>query len=141
MHTHNQNEENYGLPYLLTGLNVLLVEDSEDMQFLIGHIFKRYGIKYQIANDGEEAIRKNSDTTFDLILMDIKLPKLSGYDATRILRSQGYSKPIIALTAHAMQSERTLSLQAGCDAHLTKPINIQTLFSTMNNYLKIKNKG
>ncbi|MBC7458614.1 MAG: response regulator [Bdellovibrionaceae bacterium] len=122
----------------LTGLNILLVEDSEDTQFLIGRIFKSHGINLQIANDGEEALRKNSNDSFDLVLMDIKLPKISGYEVTRILRSQGYVKPIIALTAHAMENEKKLSLYAGCDAHLTKPINIQNLFTTMDRFIKNK---
>lgn len=124
----------------LTGLNILLVEDSEDTQFLIGRIFRTHGINFQIACDGEEALRKSSHAIFDVILMDIKLPKISGYEVTRILRARGYAKPIIALTAHAMESERQLSLQAGCNAHLAKPINTQTLFSTIDDHIKQNRK-
>lgn len=122
----------------LTALNILIVEDSEDTQVFIGRIFSRHGINFQIAHDGEDAIRKHSSTSFDVILMDIKLPKISGYEVTRILRAKGYSKPIIALTAHAMESERHLSLEAGCDAHITKPIHIPTLFSTIQKHVKLK---
>lgn len=126
------------IPTSLSGMSVLLVEDSLDTQFLIERILRGRGVKIHIVSDGEEAIRKCYDQTYDLILMDIKLPKIDGYETTRILRSTGYNKPIVALTAHALENERIQSLMAGCNGHLTKPINMQKLFSTLHTFLKQK---
>lgn len=126
------------VPRSLSGMSVLLVEDSLDTQFLVERILRGHGIKTQIVSDGEEAIRKCYNQTYDLILMDIKLPKIDGYETTRILRSTGYTKPIVALTAHALENEKTQSLLAGCNGHLSKPINMQKLFSTLDTFLKQK---
>ncbi len=112
------------VPYeRLSKMRVLLADDSTDNQFLIAGILKKHGAVVEVANDGEEAIRKALDSEFDLVLMDIQMPGVDGYEATRALRLNGYEKPIIALTAHAMSEERVRTRAAGCTGHLTKPIN------------------
>lgn len=118
----------------LSGIRVLLAEDSIDNQFLVTQVLMKYGAKVEIANDGEEAIQKALTSEFDIILMDIQMPRVDGYEAGRALRSNGYTKPIIALTAHAMAEERARTRAAGCNAHLTKPLNQPELINTVEQY-------
>ncbi len=115
----------------LTAVQILLVEDSIDNQFLIKKILARYGIQVEVANNGLEAIEKISIKNFDIILMDMQMPVLDGYAATEQLRKNGYKKPIIALTAHAMAEEKRRTKLAGCDAHLVKPLDSALLVKTI----------
>ena len=75
-----------------------------------------------MANDGQEAVTKALAGHYDIILMDIKMPRLNGYEATTQLRAAGYSGPIIALTAHAMLEDVKRCEEVGCNAHLAKPV-------------------
>ena len=108
----------------LDGVRVLLVDDSADNRILIENILGRKGVVVESAQDGREGVDKALSKEFDLILMDIQMPILDGLQATKELRQKGYVKPIIALTAHAMIEERQKTHAAGCNAHLTKPIEI-----------------
>lgn len=123
-------------PGRLTNIKILLVEDSLDNQFLIKRILEREGATLEIASDGIEGVEKATALNPDIILMDIQMPQMDGYTALKILRDQGFSNPIIALTAHAMAEERKKSFEAGCDAHLTKPIQKEILIQEI---LKCKN--
>ncbi len=119
---------------------VLLAEDGADNQVLIATILRRHGLEVTIAGDGEAAVEQAlaADTNgafFDAILMDMQMPRLDGYGATARLRSRGYSGPIIALTAHAMQGEHERCLAAGCDDYLSKPIDRPDLLTTLAFYM------
>jgi CheY-like chemotaxis protein len=106
----------------LAGLKVLLADDSRDNQIFITRILKLAGAVVETANDGAECVRKAQNGNYDVVLMDIQMPVMSGLDATKTLRSHAFIKPIIALTANALKEDRDRCLQAGCTKYLTKPI-------------------
>jgi PAS domain S-box-containing protein len=116
----------------LRGRHVLLVEDTLDGEALATRFLRLEGAEVEVARDGYEAVEKADAASFDVVLMDIQMPRLDGLSATRILRERGYARPIIALTAHALREEIDNSLQAGCDDHLTKPINREALVAAIN---------
>ena len=92
------------------------------------------GAHIDIASDGAEGVEKASSKFYDVVLMDMQMPVLDGIEATKQLRAQGYGRPIIALTAHAMEEERRKTFAAGCTDHLTKPVNRQKLISVLARY-------
>lgn len=109
------------------GARVLLIEDSEDNRILLRHFLERAGARVDMAVDGLEGVRQAMAIRPDVILMDIQMPRLNGYQATALLRARGIQVPIVALTAHAMREERERCLKAGCDDYLSKPIDPSTL--------------
>jgi signal transduction histidine kinase/CheY-like chemotaxis protein len=116
---------------------VLLAEDGLDNQRLIAHMVRKGGYEIEIVPNGQEAVNRyvgNKDR-FDLILMDMQMPILDGYDATRALREMGCRLPIVALTAHALQGSRAECLDAGCDEYLTKPIDRERFYSTLRRFI------
>ncbi|UYL07986.1 response regulator [Bdellovibrio sp. SKB1291214] len=117
--------------HFLRGFRVLIVDDSEDNQILIQHHLKKYGVVCDTASDGVQAIQKAQDNPFDVVLMDMQMPQMDGYSATRKLRENGYQKPIVALTAHAMKEDRDRCISVGCNDYLTKPIVSEQLYKTL----------
>jgi PAS domain S-box-containing protein len=119
---------------LLKNMNVLVVDDSSDNRDLITQFLKAAGAEVDCASDGLDGINKALAKHYEVILMDIQMPMLDGYKATAQLREQGYKRPIIALTAHALKQERINSLNAGCNDHLTKPIDRKTLIEQVTKH-------
>ncbi|MFZ3122071.1 MAG: response regulator [Thermodesulfovibrionales bacterium] len=119
---------------------ILIVDDNQDGRELVVKILKNRGYQMIEAVDGEEALEKAIAENPDLILMDISIPKIDGYEVTRRLKSQIKFKdtPIIALTAHAMKGDREKAIEAGCDGYISKPINIHELPDQIKSYLKEK---
>jgi len=107
----------------LDGCSILVVDDGETNRKLIRLVLKRAGAEVCTADNGAEAIAVAQDCEFDLILMDMQMPLMDGYTASRCLRDNGYTKPIVALTAHAMRGDAERCHAAGCSGYLTKPIN------------------
>ena len=112
-----------------TTKKILVVEDNQDSRELVIKVLKSRGYLIMEAPDGEAALRKIEEERPDLILMDISLPKIDGYEVTRRLKKQESFKdiPIIALTAHAMKGDREKALEAGCDGYIPKPISVREL--------------
>jgi len=128
----SSNQDNYSD---FTG-TILLVDDVKDNQELISQFLSDLGVKVEIANNGREAILLASNNDYDLILMDMEMPVMNGFDALSKLRSQNYSKPIVMLTGNVYQEERKLCKAAGCNDFITKPIDFESLEKTTLNYLK-----
>ena len=122
--------------------HVLVVEDCDDNARIVTHLLRKAGFQTSRARNGKEAVKlalsASEVAPFDLILMDMQMPVMSGYDATQTLRMQGYDGPILALTAHAMREERQKCLSAGCDEFATKPIDRKDL---LNKILSLLEKG
>ncbi|MGD0656067.1 MAG: CHASE domain-containing protein [Thermoguttaceae bacterium] len=108
---------------ILSGVRVLVADDSIDNQELIKIMLSRAGAKAVIAENGRIALDKAESEFFDVILMDLNMPEIDGYEATRLLRSRGYDRPILALTANVMSEDKQRCLAAGCNDHLSKPID------------------
>jgi CheY-like chemotaxis protein/HPt (histidine-containing phosphotransfer) domain-containing protein len=111
----------------LQGIRVLLADDGETNRKLIQVFLSRHGAEVQTVENGEMACRLALAEPFDVVLMDMQMPLLDGYAATRKLRSLGFEKPIIALTAHAMKGDREKCSYAGCSGYLSKPVNVDEL--------------
>jgi signal transduction histidine kinase/FixJ family two-component response regulator len=115
---------------------VLLAEDNKDNQRLVSILLKRMGIENEIANNGEEAIAMAERGAYDVILMDVQMPVLDGLSSTRALREMGYTAPIVALTANAMNQEKQDCYDAGCNDVCTKPIDYPVFTRVLAKYLK-----
>ncbi len=135
---------------------ILLAEDGPDNQRLISFVLRKAGAEVVVAQNGQEAVdlvlaeqdtadappnEKKTRHPFDLVLMDVQMPVMDGYEATRRLREEGYEGPIIALTAHAMPQDIKKSLTAGCDLHLSKPIDRDVLLTTIAQRLLLRNSA
>ena len=119
-----------------TKAQILLVEDGEDNRRLISLTLKKSGFGVTHAENGAVGLQvalaaRDLGEPFDLILMDMQMPVMDGYEATRRLREAGCTLPIVALTAHAMKGDRERCLAAGCDAFATKPISRRDLLKTV----------
>jgi CheY-like chemotaxis protein/HPt (histidine-containing phosphotransfer) domain-containing protein len=124
-------DEEEHLAIHLPQLRVLLVDDGEENRDLMGVILEEAGTTFATAENGLEAIELANQQEWDVILMDMQMPVMDGYTATRRLRAQGYQKPIVALTAHAMQHAEQECRDAGCSGFLTKPIDFDRLITTL----------
>jgi signal transduction histidine kinase/CheY-like chemotaxis protein len=119
-----------GSPLSADRKHILVVEDNAINRHLAEVLLGRLGYDVTLANDGQEAIHVDL-SGIDLILMDLEMPKMGGLEATGILRANGYTKPIVALTAHALDGYREMCAEAGMDDFVTKPLNRATLVATM----------
>ncbi|MEN6624445.1 MAG: response regulator, partial [Smithella sp.] len=130
--------------YSLQGAYILIVEDNELNQQLAVELLESAGIIVDVVSNGREAVDKLCKSeilpSYDMVLMDIQMPEMDGYEATRAIKADPrFNKlPIIAMTAHAMVEETRKILEAGMDDHITKPIDLKSMFETMEKYFKGK---
>jgi CheY-like chemotaxis protein len=112
---------------------ILLVEDNEMNRDMLSRRLMRKGYEVVMALDGQQAIQMAASEKPDLILMDMSLPVIDGWEATRQIKSEAATRriPVIALTAHAMSGDREKALEAGCDDYDTKPIDLPRLLQKM----------
>jgi CheY-like chemotaxis protein len=116
---------------------LLLVEDNEMNRDMLTRRLERKGYQVLVAMDGEQSVAKARSESPDLILMDMSLPVIDGWEATRRLKAEPGTRgiPVIALTAHAMAGDREKALAAGCDDFDTKPIDLQRLLGKIESLL------
>jgi len=116
---------------------ILLVEDNEMNRDMLSRRLTKRGFEIETAADGAEGVKKAQTIAPDLILMDMSLPIMHGWDATREIKGDAATRdiPVIALTAHAMTGDREKALEAGCDEFETKPVELPRLLEKINTLL------
>ena len=119
------------------GKTVLLVEDNEDNRIVYSTILQHFGYVVMEALNGEEGIAKARNERPDLILMDISIPVIDGWEATQVLKRDPETRgiPIIALTAHALASDREKAMEVGCDSYLAKPCEPKAVVSEVEKFI------
>jgi len=121
---------------------ILVVDDDKKNRYLVSYLLEKEGFEVVMATNGLEGIEAARKQQMDLIIMDIKMPKMDGYETTRrIRRLKNYkSIPIIALTSYAMAGDRKKALKAGCTGYIEKPINPETFVSEIKKFLEVKDE-
>jgi CheY-like chemotaxis protein len=124
----------------IQGAHLLLVEDNEINQQVAQEILEGAGLVVRIANNGQEAVNMVNQKTFDAVLMDIQMPVMDGFEATRAIRENAQFKdlPIIAMTASAMTQDREDALASGMNDHVAKPIDVKKLFGVLSRFIKAR---
>jgi len=122
---------------------ILLAEDGPDNQRLISHLLRKAGAEVMIAENGREALdllerSRVCEQPFDLLLTDMQMPEMDGYQLARTLRERAFTLPIVALTAHAMADDRAKCQAAGCDDYVAKPIDRNAMFATLHQWLQVR---
>jgi CheY-like chemotaxis protein len=115
----------------LAGIRVLVVDDNEINRMLAEKLLQRWGATVDGAADGEEGVRKAQSSAYDVILMDLQMPGMDGYEAARRIRDLGIKTPLIALSAAALDEVKDRALEAGMDDFVSKPFHQEELYSRL----------
>ncbi|MDR2706522.1 MAG: response regulator [Planctomycetaceae bacterium] len=139
----SESESDQLLQQPLKNVRILLVEDMLINQLVISTQLRNAGAEVEVAGNGELGIQKitqdiENGLFFDVVLMDMQMPVKDGYEATTQLRAQGYNRPIIAVTAHALTGDREKTIEAGCNDYISKPVERKILIETIKKCLKSK---
>lgn len=121
--------------YNWSSITILIAEDVESNYLFLEEVIKKTGAKIMWAINGEEAIEIYKNNKIDLILMDIQMPVMNGFEATRKIKKMNPSIPIISQTAYAMSEDKEKSLEAGCDNYISKPIPSKKLLELISQYV------
>ncbi len=136
-HTSMHKEDKHTLTQKL---KILVAEDYDINRMLVESLLDKYpNISYEFAHDGEEAVQKATQTSYDMIFMDVNMPNMNGLDATKLIRQKlEYHIPIIALTANAIKGDKERFLAAGMDDYIAKPIEVKELQRVLTNYAPLE---
>src|SRR5262245_35030549 len=115
---------------------ILIVEDDQSMSAALSYGFETQGFVAEVAKDGKEGLRLALEKSFDLLILDVMLPALSGLDVCRQLRRDGYKLPIIMLTARGQEVDKVLGLKLGADDYVTKPFSFMELLARVEAILR-----
>jgi PAS domain S-box-containing protein len=126
--------------FSLAGMRILIVEDAPDNRVLIQRLLKPTGAYFECVENGVEGVNAALANKFDVVLMDIQMPKMDGFEAIHELRYRGYAAPVIALTAHAMNGVRERCIEAGFNGYLVKPINRDEMIEALGRYSAVKSE-
>jgi CheY-like chemotaxis protein len=128
-----------GISSELRSLSILLAEDNAVSQRLMERMLRRLNHTVTVTGDGLEAFQEYEHGSYDVVLMDVQMPRMDGLETTRKIRelecSRGGHIPIIALTAHALDADRRQCFEAGADAYVTKPVRVEDLLAEMGRCL------
>ena len=113
---------------------ILIAEDNDSNFILMTYILKKY-YQFERAKNGQEAVEMAEKNTYDIVLMDIKMPIMDGLEATKAIKEKFPDLPIVALTANAFDSDRQLALEAGCNDFLSKPVSSDLCLQTIKKLL------
>ena len=124
----------------------MIVEDYEGNIVVLGYIMEEMGMEFDVARTGLEAVNQWKENHYDLVLMDIQMPEMDGFTATKQIRKMEKEQnldatPIVGMTAHALIGDKDKCIEAGMDAYLPKPIVEIELKNTILRFLKLKNKA
>lgn len=119
------------------GKRILIVEDNPQNRYLVSFLLEQQGYELSIAEDGAQALEMLEGDAPDLILMDMQLPKIDGYEATRRIKADERLRdiPLVALTAHSMRRDEQRAIDAGCDEFVTKPVDADGLLALVGRLL------
>ena len=113
---------------------ILIAEDNDSNYILMTYILKKY-YQFERAKNGQEAVEMAEKNTYDIVLMDIKMPIMDGLEATKAIKEKFPDLPIIALTANAFDSDRQLALEAGCNDFISKPVSSDLCLQTIKKFV------
>ncbi len=113
----------------------ILIAEDNDSNFILMTYILRQRYEYDRARNGKEAVEMTTNTNYDLVLMDLKMPVMDGLEATRQLKAMRPQLPVVALTANAFEQDREMALEAGCDDFMTKPISQADCLALIAKYI------
>ena len=124
---------------MLKKTQILVVDDAKENARLFKLYLEDDGAEVELATGGVEAIEKAKSMPFDIILLDLQMPGMDGFEVLKVLKESSYKSPIIALTAHAMDEEKENTKVAGFNGHITKPVKADVLSKAVDSFIKEPN--